>query len=95
MNLLDIFRGKTMSREQEDEQRKQQMMGGYFMPASTCVVLPVADALARGRMAYRAPGAVLDDNPYETLDKKFMAWLVGWELERESDVGHPAARRAR
>jgi ribosome modulation factor len=100
MNLFDIFRGRTMSREQEiadlsqlawisgaqrkQEQRKQQMMGGNIVSASTRVVLPVANALAEGRKAYHSGMLVIDDNPYETLDHQ-LAWLVGWELEREKD----------
>jgi hypothetical protein len=88
MNLFDIFKGKTMSREQEDEQREQQMLGGHIESASTYAVLPVACALAQGRAAYREPGMALDDNPYETLDKRFLAWLVGWELEKESNDSH-------
>jgi hypothetical protein len=56
--------------------------------AAELKVTPIADALAEGRKAYHEHGSVIDDNPYETLDRQFLAWMVGWELERESDGAH-------
>jgi hypothetical protein len=38
---------------------------------------PIADAIAEGRQAYR-------DGQYDALTPQFLAWVVGWALERES-----------
>jgi hypothetical protein len=52
---------------------------------------PIADALAEGQQAYRDD--ISSDEPpeqYEVLTPQFLAWVVGWSLERESD-GVPKA----
>jgi hypothetical protein len=46
---------------------------------------PIADAFEEGRQAWR-DRAFVGDNPYETLSGEFLAWLVGWGIEKESDV---------
>jgi hypothetical protein len=46
---------------------------------------PMVDALEEGRQAWR-DRAFAGDNPYETLSQQFLAWLVGWGIEKESDV---------
>jgi hypothetical protein len=43
---------------------------------------PIADAFEKGGEVWRAHGFV-DENPYETLSREFLAWLIGWSIENE------------
>jgi hypothetical protein len=45
---------------------------------------PIASAFEEGRQAWRDRASV-HDNPYE-FSGESLAWMVGWGIEKESDV---------
>jgi len=45
---------------------------------------PIADAIAEGRQAYRDGVSSEPPEQYDALTPQFLAWVVGWALERES-----------
>jgi hypothetical protein len=54
--------------------------------SATVIATPIADALQEGREAWKLGGDV-DENPYEDLTPKSLAWIIGFAIERESCGG--------